>query len=796
MIALIVLLLLAWFLTSIYSFFNALRHNEKISRLEESIKNLREEIRRGKDGSGEKEKEAPAGFAKPEVVIVPQTPPQSPLPSVAPPVFETEIESKSAPEIILHQTILEPETKTHYQAPAPRKPSRTQAEWEALIGGKILNRIGALALIIGVGFFLKYAFDNNWITETMRVVIGIVTGFLLLFGGHHFQKKDYKIFSQGLSGAGIAILYLAVYSAFNFYHLVPQITAMLMMSAVTAITFWQAFKYDSQIIALFGWLGGFLTPFLLSTGQANEIGLFSYIAILDFGLLLVAMKKSKWFLLEPLSLLATILVYSLWFGEFYTQEAEWITIGFSLIFWILFLLVELKRITTATTEIKFHHQIISIANGSFFYLSMFAIINPHHHKWMGLTTVIFAISYLILFLWIRKKRPADQVLQIRYLLSIVLLCVIAAGIQFDQLEITIAWAIESIVLIFLAVRYRHLPALLSGLGILLFAIFSFLTSRDGFEIPFRRYHFIFNIRALALFVLFLSALGSRKIAENFNNNFSKYIREGLCYAWMLFLFGLISIETQNYAAQLSYISREPWDLWYLKNVPFLLSIEWTFLSVPFWYFGRKKINKALFNGAAILLALSLLSAIPAAMDNFRPIELYHPLFTYRFIALLLLALGLFFQSRWTDQFKEPVFIHKLSDILRVGIVASIFILLTVEVRDYYCLKISQESPGYDIMSRMYRKSWGNQQQLAISITWLTYSMLLMVIGIYRQRLNIRLVSIILFGLTIAKVFFYDLSYLDTIHRIVSFIGLGVILILVSFLYQKYKHIIGISKTRD
>ncbi|MBK6836975.1 MAG: DUF2339 domain-containing protein [Bacteroidetes bacterium] len=75
-------------------------------------------------------------------------------------------------------------------------------------------------------------------------------------------------------------------------------------------------------------------------------------------------------------------------------------------------------------------------------------------------------------------------------------------------------------------------------------------------------------------------------------------------------------------------------------------------------------------------------------------------------------------------------------------------------------------------------------------------MLLMVIGIYRQRLNIRLVSIILFGLTIAKVFFYDLSYLDTIHRIVSFIGLGVILILVSFLYQKYKHIIGISKTRD
>ncbi|HRH64655.1 MAG TPA: DUF2339 domain-containing protein, partial [Bacteroidia bacterium] len=180
------------------------------------------------------------------------------------------------------------------------------------------------------------------------------------------------------------------------------------------------------------------------------------------------------------------------------------------------------------------------------------------------------------------------------------------------------------------------------------------------------------------------------------------------------------------------------------------------------------------------------------IDNFYPIELFSPLFNFRTAALLLFAVGLFLQSRWTDTYPATLRIPKLSDLLRIGIVAAVFVLLTVEIRDYFYLKIAQEASGEDILSVLYRNTWKNQQQLFISIAWLCYSMLLMVIGIYRQRLNVRLVSILLFGLTIAKVFFYDLSYLDSLHRIISFIGLGVILILVSFLYQKYKHIIGIS----
>ena len=78
-----------------------------------------------------------------------------------------------------------------------------------------------------MGFFLKYAFDNNWITETMRVVIGVVIGAGLVLMASWAHRKGLEVFSQGLVGAGISVLYLSVYASFSYYHLVPQVVAFL-----------------------------------------------------------------------------------------------------------------------------------------------------------------------------------------------------------------------------------------------------------------------------------------------------------------------------------------------------------------------------------------------------------------------------------------------------------------------------------------------------------------------------------------------------------------------------------------
>ena len=138
-------------------------------------------------------------------------------------------------------------------------PSRTREEWESFVGGKLLNRIGAVALILGVGFFMKEAFDRNWISEPVRVIIGAVVGLLCLAGAYRTHSRGLKIFAQGLVGAGIAILYLSVYASFNFYALVPQWAAFLLMSIVTVLALVQALSYDSLAVAILGLAGGFLT---------------------------------------------------------------------------------------------------------------------------------------------------------------------------------------------------------------------------------------------------------------------------------------------------------------------------------------------------------------------------------------------------------------------------------------------------------------------------------------------------------------------------------------------------------
>jgi uncharacterized membrane protein len=90
----------------------------------------------------------------------------------------------------------------------------------------------------------------------------------------------------------------------------------------------------------------------------------------------------------------------------------------------------------------------------------------------------------------------------------------------------------------------------------------------------------------------------------------------------------------------------------------------------------------------------------------------------------------------------------------------------------------------------------NMKQLCLSAVWLLYSISLMGIGIWRRMRSVRVIAIVLFGVTILKIFIYDLSFLETLYRIFSFIGLGVVLLVVSYLYQHYKDLILQERPRE
>ena len=85
-----------------------------------------------------------------------------------------------------------------------------RVDWESLVGGNWLARIGVLAIVIGTGFFLKLAFDNNWVGEQVRVILGVLGGMAFL-GASQYCLSRYPVYAQALAGGGIGILYLSIF---------------------------------------------------------------------------------------------------------------------------------------------------------------------------------------------------------------------------------------------------------------------------------------------------------------------------------------------------------------------------------------------------------------------------------------------------------------------------------------------------------------------------------------------------------------------------------------------------------
>jgi uncharacterized membrane protein len=105
-----------------------------------------------------------------------------PIPQPAPPISASTPPPQAAPAAI-------PIPAAEAPPPKERPPKVREREWEQILGGSWLARIGVLALIVGIAFFLKFAFDNDWIGPTGRIILGIVAGLVMLGLGYYWQKK-------------------------------------------------------------------------------------------------------------------------------------------------------------------------------------------------------------------------------------------------------------------------------------------------------------------------------------------------------------------------------------------------------------------------------------------------------------------------------------------------------------------------------------------------------------------------------------------------------------------------------
>ncbi|MES2436895.1 MAG: DUF2339 domain-containing protein [Patescibacteria group bacterium] len=373
--------------------------------------------------------------------------------------------------------------------PAPQEVKHDDG-LEFKFGSKVFTGVGALAIIIGLAFFLSYAFQAGIITETMRVVLGVIVG-IVLVGVGYFTRVKYPSYGQVLIGTGLGVEYLSIYSSYNLYNLIDLPVALIGMIIVTAVGVASAVALDSKPLATFAGIGGFLTPYLLSYSGGNPHLLFTYILVLDAGLIALSFYK-LWRNLAIGTVIATYLVFITWLSQSYQPSLWGVAEIYLTLFFAGFLAVSLLHYARQKSrEDEGDLSLLSLNAGVYFLLS-FGLIDQNAPDWMGLFTVVLGLVYFVLWLFVRGQ--SDRDIRFRSFLAGIsfILFIIAVPIQFEKFMITIAWAAQALVLAYLAVKLtsKHLRYLSQTLFTIVFIKLVFSDSMLSVATPFINTRFI------------------------------------------------------------------------------------------------------------------------------------------------------------------------------------------------------------------------------------------------------------------------------------------------------------------
>ncbi|HVJ08158.1 MAG TPA: DUF2339 domain-containing protein [Acidisarcina sp.] len=232
---------------------------------------------------------------------------------------------------------------------AGTKTAGTTRTLEQRIGSQLFNRVGIVAVLFAMAWFLKLAFDRNWIGPPVQIAIGLILAVALALWSERFRHKGYPAFSYTLKALGSGIAYLSLWASFNVYHLVPAAVAFLGMVAVTVTNAYFSWRQRSEVLATYALLGGLVTPGLLSTGEDHEIFLFGYLLLLSVGVVLLADLRS-WLRLPVGAFVGTGFYFFAWFGEFYHPPLAALTLTFVALFFVVFSAVPLLTLRSFGSE--------------------------------------------------------------------------------------------------------------------------------------------------------------------------------------------------------------------------------------------------------------------------------------------------------------------------------------------------------------------------------------------------------------------------------------------------------------
>ncbi len=353
---------------------------------------------------------------------------------------------------------------------ADRLLSHVDQDWwakvEDAVGKRWLVYLGGLLVFAAVGFLIKHAFDQKWITPAIVVVAGLVAGAGFLVAGDRFVRRGMRLFGLALIGApGLPLLYISLFAACQVYELIPHSVAFGAMILATVAGMALAVLHDSVAISFLSVLGGLLTPVLVSTGVDARDALFTYLLILDLGVLGVAFLR-RWRSLDVLAFVGTAALFAGWYAQFYEPEAMVPTLLWLGAFYATFLVLpfayHLRERTPATLE-RFLMALV-VAAGVFGYA--WAILHEHHRHVLGCVALAMAASYVTLGSLTRRRVTEDARGVFSFLALAMLFLTIAVPLHLGLNGITLAWAAEAVALLYLGYRFAYLPVRVGGLVVL------------------------------------------------------------------------------------------------------------------------------------------------------------------------------------------------------------------------------------------------------------------------------------------------------------------------------------------
>ena len=731
---------------------------------------------------------------KPTIIATPQAKPI--VEPIKAPVKEAVKEVKKEPINAPQATAAQPRQDIQPRERRVSKP-KEKSNIEKFIGENLLNKIGILILIFGVAIGAKYSIENNLISPLTRIILGYLTGLGLLGFGIKLKEK-YVSYSAVLVSGAIAILYFITFAAYSFYDIFPQIPAFAIMVLLTVFTVITAVNYNKQAIAHIGLVGAYAVPFLLSSGSGQVGILFSYMSIINVGILVLSFKKD-WKGLFYSAFGFTWVIYTSWVlgsdtDDYFTEAVTFLFIFF-LLFYTTFIVNKIKKKEAFNTS---SILILLVNSFLFFGLGFFLLeLNDDYRGYTGLFTVFNAVLHFIAGTILYKQKLANNNLLYFVLGMVFVFITIAVPIQLDGNYVTLLWVAIAALLFWIGTTKDASILKKLSYPLLALSILSLIQDWDSYVISYSYYidntdNFltpIFNINLLSTIICIASVYFIYRTNQKHNTNKKSKLSYVAPIILILLAYVGLFLEIVNYFETLLMESKviiNKTDI-YSNPVNYSISdfkIIWLVIYTLFFLgilslINIKKIkNKALgfanitLNAIALLISLTigLFTLSTLRYDHINPSEYYNSGIFHlgiRYVLYIFIA-GIIYSiySYNKQSFMLPKFKILFSIILNI----TALWILSSELINWMDLSGTEQTYG-----------------LGLSILWGLYSFFLVAKGIWKKTKYIRIGGIILFGITILKLFFLDLASLDTIRKTLVLVILGLLIMGVSFLYNKYKN---------